>query len=182
MTDSSYVWRTEYEQRAARGHDGNGATLEWERLVEPVAAYSLHTTATDLARFLIEVLRGAVADGDHLGAPFYTEMLRPHVRVNDSAPWHADWPKPDVVERNDVWWALGWGLEDVGPDPAFWHWGEGSGFASLMVASPRERKGMVMMTNGERGTELYAPVARELVGGGHPALSWLSGFLHGPTA
>ncbi|MBK8507098.1 MAG: serine hydrolase [Candidatus Competibacteraceae bacterium] len=55
MHDSSFVWREAYSKRAVPGSAGL-----WSRpvrLLSPVAAASLYTTASDFARFLTTLLR-----------------------------------------------------------------------------------------------------------------------------
>ena len=58
MASSSYVWRSDFDARAATGHDADGQPVEKRKPTEANAASSLHTTARDYALFLSAVLTG----------------------------------------------------------------------------------------------------------------------------
>jgi CubicO group peptidase (beta-lactamase class C family) len=143
MRRSSFAWPSGRELAAA--HDADGLPLETRESWQPNAAYSLHSTPSDLARFVAEVIR---APGG---------MLEPQVRVNDR-----------------VSWALGWGLESSGEGRAFWHWGDNRGFKSFAIGLPDAGTGAVVMTNGDDGRRLCAWVVQRLLGTDHPALEWLA--------
>jgi CubicO group peptidase (beta-lactamase class C family) len=108
----------------------------------PGAAYSLKTTAGDLARFLIEV-----ADPEHLELDTAAEMVRPQVETGDS---------------NSE--GLGIGIYH-GPDHDWlWHTGANPGFVSLMVMCPATGDGVVVLTNAQSGFLVTNNVARRAMG------------------
>ena len=129
----------------AAGHDSAGVPLAPREPQPPNAAFSLHATAADLARFVAGVI---AAPG---------QMLEPQVRVNDR-----------------VSWALGWGLESSGEGRAFWHWGDNPGFKSFGLGLPDSGAGAVVMTNSDGGRPLCAWIVERLLGTDHPALEWLA--------
>lgn len=47
MMSSSYVWRPDYEPRAATGHDFNGQPTDKRKPKDANVAWTLHTTAAD---------------------------------------------------------------------------------------------------------------------------------------
>jgi CubicO group peptidase (beta-lactamase class C family) len=55
------------------------------------AAGGLSTTATDYARFLIEVLDPRPADAFRLTETSRDEMIRPQVKVDDGSSWALGW-------------------------------------------------------------------------------------------
>src|SRR5437868_4310668 len=57
MTSSSYVWRPDFADSTAIGHDKDGAPQPKKKR-DAMAAYSLQTNAVDYARFLIALMEG----------------------------------------------------------------------------------------------------------------------------
>jgi hypothetical protein len=150
MLDTSFVWRGDYEDRAATPHDEDGKPLEKWR---PDAAWgpgSLHTTAPDYARF--------VAAAPSLD----DEWLTPQIEVHEA--WRAGPPLSGST------WGLGWGLQD---DGSSWHWGWNVGFLSFAVGWPAQRRGIVAFTNGQDGLWICKSVVRWFSGDDHPAFHWL---------
>jgi CubicO group peptidase (beta-lactamase class C family) len=122
---------------------GRPATLpDW---IEPGgnAASSLHATAGDLARFLVELCAAR-----HLEAPLLEEMRTPQVALG-----------------GDDAWGLGVGIQQSGNGPSLWHWGSNPGVRAMMVVYPQQGLGVVVLANsGEAGDLVRAVVARALGG------------------
>src|SRR5262245_62291917 len=97
MTSSGYTWNDDYEARAARGHDTRGRLLDPRRRASAVdaaryaAAGGLHTTATEYARFLIEVIDPKPADEHRLSPAMRDEMIRPQMKVDATSSWALGW-------------------------------------------------------------------------------------------
>ncbi len=143
MQHSSFLWQG---NTAACGHDENGIAMpKTEPITRAHAAYSLHSTMTDLAIFLQEFLRSTSL-----------EMLQPQVQINKK-----------------VSWGLGWGLEQCDSGQFFWQWGNNPGFRPLMAGSRDTGFGVVLLTNGANGDKLWKPILEDLTGVAHPALTWL---------
>jgi CubicO group peptidase (beta-lactamase class C family) len=151
MAHSSFTWREGDEVEAATGHDHDGKPVAKWKPAQALACASLHTTPLDYARFLIEMM----APRDEIAA----QMLEPQVRVSD-----------------EIAWGLGWGLEQGDAASAFWHWGDNGVFKSFALASREAQYGVVIMTNSAYGLDLCEELARESLGGGHPAFAWLADF------
>jgi CubicO group peptidase (beta-lactamase class C family) len=83
MPLSGYIWNPDYETRGAQGHDSDGRIRGPGRRASAVdaaryaAAGGLHTTATEYARFMIEVLDPRPPDAYRLGRQMRDEMIRP---------------------------------------------------------------------------------------------------------
>jgi CubicO group peptidase (beta-lactamase class C family) len=146
MKRSSFVWRENFANQTAVGHDENGVIIP---KVEPItrahAAFSLHSTVLDLAVFLQEFLRSS-------------SSLESQVQINEN-----------------VSWGLGWGLETCTSGQYFWQWGNNPGFRPLMAGARDTGFGMVLLTNGANGDKLWKPILEDLTGEIHPALVWLEG-------
>jgi CubicO group peptidase (beta-lactamase class C family) len=128
------------EENAAAAHNGAGersGEARWHVYPEQAAA-GLWTTASDLARFMIEVqlsVRGesnVVLDRAHA-----REMITP-VGVGD--------------------YAVGFGLRREGAGWYFGHGGSNWGFRGDVVAHVSNGYGLTQMTNGDRGGQLMQEI------------------------
>ncbi len=145
MSASGYVWDDAWAARVARPHDAQGKPLEKGHPNATAAARyassgGLHVTATDYARFLIEVMAPKPADAFRLTADSLQAMTRPVIAV------------PDDPRRNS--WALGWQVFPTPDGDVIAHGGDGLGFHSFAVASVSHQSAYVVMTNGENGWKL----------------------------
>lgn len=161
MTSSGYMWNDRIAEHMAAGHDehGNPTGLNRRPGGQTVSRYGmaggLCTTATDYAKFLMEVINPKPADQFRLSAASLHEMLRPQIRRKDTSSW-----------------AQGWEINHT-PDGDFIRHGGGNPGYSCFVAGSVERKsGYVIMTNGESSG--YTGVIAPLISG-----DTLSAFLGG---
>jgi hypothetical protein len=103
-----------------------------------MAAAGRWTTASDLGRMVIAMIRSHAGEpGAFLDQTLAREMLTP------------------VADRS----ALG---VLVGPDGAFDHAGGTIGLSCLHLGNPRAGNGMVVMTNGNNGPELFDELHRRV--------------------
>ena len=100
------------------------------------AAYSLRSSANDLAAFLLEL-----ANPQHLDRGLAAELRRPQVSVSENCAH-----------------GLGMGLCHGSTSGYIWHGGDNTDFHSIMAISADVDAGVVVLTNGQRG----ALVAREV--------------------
>ena len=141
MRHSDYVWNASLAGSIVPGTKANGAARKTIGMTSPVAAFSLHTSAADYARFLIAVLNDAA-------------LLR---QVTDS---------PARVDTAlGLGWGLGWGIEQSQDDLYLWQWGNNPGYRAFAIASVRTGDGFVMLTNSENGLKLAEPLAERLLPG-----------------
>ncbi|MCI0389928.1 MAG: beta-lactamase family protein [Acidobacteria bacterium] len=158
MASSGYVWNDTFENHAARPHDPEGKPLDnRKRTAADVARYAaagdLHTTPTDYARFLIEVINPKASDAFRLNEKSRKEMVRPQVKVDDSKSW-----------------ALGWQIQHTRKGDLIQHGGNNKGFHAFASASVERKSGFIIMTNGENGWKLisnqvFAEVMTRFLGG-----------------
>jgi CubicO group peptidase (beta-lactamase class C family) len=139
MASSGYIWNDTFERHAARPHDREGKPFSKNKpTAEAAARYAaageLHTTPTDYAKFLIEVIAPKPSDAFRLNQKSLQEMLRPQVKVDDSRSW-----------------ALGWQIIHAEKDNFITHGGDNKGFHAFVAASVERKSGYVIMTNGENG-------------------------------
>jgi excisionase family DNA binding protein len=181
MHSSSYVWTDAYETLAARGHDDKGKPQQQGKMTKPNAAYSLYTTPSEFASFVIALLEPPSAPS-YLDRDQIARMLVPQVPVND-AGFDAERSTSEVTLCTDVSWGLGWGLQHTPGRDAFWHWGDNGSFQAFVMGFPRVKSGMVCMANGTNGRALWHSLYTALFGRMQPAISWLAKLYGGaPTA
>lgn len=145
MSSSGYVWNDRFERRMARPHDKAGqASANKKSSPEDIARYgsagALLSTAGDLAKFMVAVLAPSHADAHRPTASTLSTMLRPQVKIEGG--------------RYPASWALGWQIFRNGDRDYLFHGGDNDGFHCFVVGSVAGRSALVVMTNGEGGTQL----------------------------
>ncbi|MDX1392820.1 MAG: serine hydrolase domain-containing protein [Gemmatimonadota bacterium] len=145
MTRSSFKQpiSPENDRNAARAHDGQGRSrgAKWHVYPE-MAAAGLWTTATDLARFAIEVQKSSVGESNRvLSRTTVQEMLSP-VGVGD--------------------FAVGFVVGHEGEGWYFSHGGGNWGFRCTLVAHKVKGYGLAIMTNADRGGAVMGEIARRV--------------------
>lgn len=144
MSSSGYVWNEALARRTARPHDASGLPMEKKKpsatdAARYASAGGLHTTPSEYAKFLIEILDPRPTDNFRLEKRTLKEMLRPHV-------------KTDYAFQSS--WALGWQISHRPYGDLVQHGGDNAGFHSFAVASAERKSACVVMTNGENGAKL----------------------------
>jgi CubicO group peptidase (beta-lactamase class C family) len=165
MPRSSYVWRPEFDQNHADPHDAALVPGTKWKPAEANTASSLHTTATDYARFLQAVLSGAGLEGASARL-----WLAPRVRLWRRPRQNLAPSPPEADQR--VAWGLGWGLEPAGG--TFFHWGDNGRFKAFVIGSVAERSAVVAFANGENGMSIMPDLIESFMPGEHPAFAWLN--------
>jgi CubicO group peptidase (beta-lactamase class C family) len=161
MRSSGYVWTPAMAKKVAQRHgkDGNPMPQKPSTALD-VARYgsagSLMTTATEYAKFLIEVMQPRPADSYRLNEANRREMLKPHIEV------------PEVPPPIRASWALGWQIWHLGQGDMVLHGGDIDGWHSQSAFSPDRRTGFVILTNGENGSamiwnKLLEPLVGEFI-------------------
>ena len=157
MESSSFVWRPDYDARAAIGHDRGSPQEKWRPNVA-FAAGTLHTTATDYAKFLAAMIRPRKGVG--LDEAWLRRMLTPASRIDDSLSW-----------------GLGWGIEKHSLGQFFWQWGDDGEFKAFAAGTREPRgvsgkKAVVILTNSASGLRVCRPIIEHALGGSHSFLSY----------
>ena len=173
MQNSSFTWTGSERQPVAVGHDENGEPSKKALWPEMIAGASLHSTPVDFARFMLAVFRPSDHNPHHLSSHLTKEMLTPQVNVNDSATWHDDWPRQQIKLNASVEWGLGWAIQHSVTGDSFWHWGDNGNYQNFAIGSIDEGLGVVIMTNGKNGKQVYREILLEVMCGDCPALDWL---------
>jgi CubicO group peptidase (beta-lactamase class C family) len=138
----------DWANAAASGYRSNGSPVKGKWHVYPeMAAAGLWTTASDLARFAIEIQKSREGRSNLvLSREMTTQML---TRQMDNA-------------------GLGLFLEGTSQSPRFGHNGADEGFQALMLATLDSGRGAVVMANSDNGVRL----AQEIVLGIAAEYGW----------
>jgi CubicO group peptidase (beta-lactamase class C family) len=127
---------------AASGHLANGEKVEGGWNVYPtLAAAGMWTTASDLARFAIEIQKSAQGKSNKiLNAKLTNEMLTPQLEN----------------------WGLGLTIQGEGRSRRFSHGGSTTGYRAFMIAYVETGQGAVVMTNSDNGEMLFDEILRSI--------------------
>ena len=152
MNSSSFVWQSDFAENIAVGHTDMGVALNKFTPLTGNAAFSLHTTAADYARFLL-----ASNEGEGLTRSQKKEFTTVQVDAGDG-----------------IFWGLGWGLQPTLKGSSIWHWGDNPGYKSFAFLSADAKTGFVMLSNSANGMLVLSQVYETLVGGPQSAVKWLN--------
>ncbi|MEK8051454.1 serine hydrolase domain-containing protein [Ideonella sp. DXS22W] len=152
LSGTDFGWTPPIGARQATGHDRDGMPRPRSRYAHPNAAYSLYTTAHDYARLLLEMLKAGRGESTLLSRAAAQEMLRPQVAVDAREPIE----RPGAAQGQAVFWGLGWSINRTAQGDIAHHSGANStGFRSFAQFSPTRGSGLVILTNGLQGDELW---------------------------
>ena len=171
---ASLLWNDEYEETAALGYFRDGKLKKKWKPTIPEAAGSLNISPTDYAKFVILMLNQSKEKEFQLSKDSLDKMLKPSVPVSDAglSGKHAV-PYSEITESKKCFWSLGWGIEKIGSNCSFWHWGDNGGFKNLIFANPIEKSGVVIMSNSERFPLCWSELLYLAMKGDHPGFEWL---------
>jgi CubicO group peptidase (beta-lactamase class C family) len=102
MASSSYVWRPEFDQHTATGHDSDGTPQDLWKPKEAGATSTLNTTAHDYALFV-----AAIVNGVGLKPDTFREMETPQIAVDPECT-NCTERTPKELSKT-IFWGLGWG-------------------------------------------------------------------------
>ena len=144
MKDTRYYWDENMdESRFAfwHDHDGNLHKPATSKKREVNAGGSLLTTVEDYCKFGIDVMNGAGFSAD-----LFNDMISTQVKRK---------------KRYDQ--GLGWGVVRNLPEGeyALEHYGSDRGVKTQAVFLPKSKRGIVVLTNGDNGRNVYLNVIKE---------------------
>lgn len=143
MKHSALVWNDYFEKHVAWGHSNVGEAIRERRKPDsPNTAASLHTNATEYARFVT-----ALYSGEGLKPQTHKAMFTSQGQVvyNDTPV-------------DDIHWGLGVGLTNLSEGPMWWHWGDNGFFKAFVIADISRKDGFLSFTNSESGLAIMGAV------------------------
>ncbi len=131
MKRSSYIWEKNFERNFAWGHGYYGDVKKRSPFKKVNAAYSLYTTPTDYAKFIITVMKQCKKG-------YIKLMVEPIFRIG-----------------KDKYRSMGFVIEKKGNIRLISHTGHnGTGFTCYTLFCPEKKTGIVVMTNAESGKKV----------------------------
>ena len=126
--------------------------LTKSKYTHPNAAYTLYTTAEDYARLLVEVMKAGRGGSALISAASIREMLRHQVTLESGEPVE----RPGRAGGTAVFRGLGWAINATALGDVAHHSGSnGTGFRCFSQFAAARGTGIVILTNGTQGGELW---------------------------
>lgn len=195
MTESSWVWRGEFDGRMAVGYDEEGKPAEVYAAIGRRTAViaeewrkPIEEWRYDDAMRVVRLVNPAwpvlpvymvpnVAASLLTTARDYARFLAHLVARPESSPaplalrpaTREAMTTPQVRINSALAWGLGWGLQEDEFGRTLWHWGANNGFRNFAVADPSNGRAIVVLTNSGNGPRVYERVIVALTGHDHPA-------------
>ena len=153
LSHTSFVWTEGLDAHIAAGHNDQGSFLDKTKYVHANAAYSLYTSANDYAKFLTAIMAPDTTAQYSLSQRSLATMLSHQVAVPSREPIE----RPGKAKASAVFWGLGWGINTTGKGDIIHHSGSNrSGFRCYSQFNPSTGSGIVIMTNGTGGSDLWS--------------------------
>jgi CubicO group peptidase (beta-lactamase class C family)/formylglycine-generating enzyme required for sulfatase activity len=160
MNHSAFLRDSYDEEQTATGHNADGSSRTISRFNPANAAYSLYTTPHDYALFLIEMMNPDRSASHSISAEMIDAMLTVEVQV----PGGSQIIRNSDERNAEVWRSLGWTVNRLQSGDRFLHSGSNfTGFRCFSEFNPATGEAIVIMTNGNNGTNVWRNLM-ELVG------------------
>lgn len=152
LAHTCFAWREELDGMISGGHTTEGTFLQKTRYTHANAAYTMYTSADDYARFLIEIIKHDRSAPHSLRQSTVDTMLARQVVVTSREPVE----RPGGARGTAVYWGLGWSMNATAQGNIYHHSGANrSGFRCFSQFNPTTGSGIVIMTNGMGGGDLW---------------------------
>ncbi len=152
LESTSFVWTEKLNPQIATGHNSEGNCNERKKYLHGNAAYTLYTTSDEYAKLIIEIMKLGNQNDYSLSNSMIKEMLTHQIRVDTR----------EVIDRPgrnfglQGFRGLGWAIDSTITGDVVYHSGSNqTGFTCYSQFSPKDGSGIVIMTNGEKGNELW---------------------------
>jgi tetratricopeptide (TPR) repeat protein len=99
-------------------------------------------------------------------------METPQIAVDPSCTNCTDRPAPAKLST-DLFWGLGWGIEQTSTGKYLWHWGDNGTYKAFVTIDLHRRKAVVFFANSQNGLAIVPPIVHDAIGGDHPAFAWI---------
>jgi hypothetical protein len=163
MNQSTFLWVN--DNRKAEGHNLDCFPIE-NRTEPPNAAFTLHTSSLDYAKFVLAIFKGIGLKSETIN-----EMFQFHVKVQEGST-------SSIEKRSDqlsdsISWGLGWGLQHTKIDDSFWHWGDNRGVKCFIVGFRKSKRAIIIFTNSSNGLSAISAIIQKYLNISLPAFDWL---------
>ena len=145
MDDTRFTWSPSLrEDRYAVEHDRDGMPIDFTRHQQASAADNLLTTVRDYSRFMAYLLQGA-----DLSEALYRDMLRDQLAGSGSRGFGLGWQIYPGLAQGEY---------------ALQHTGSDTGTNTFAAFLPESGRGLVIFTNSDNGTAIWARIIEDYLG------------------
>lgn len=190
MTNSTFVWRSDAQQKISWGHTSTGVAIEnynalegrkmlataekWNKALpewkhEDVvrAATEANKDAQTVPNFLVPNTAGSLITSVDEYSRFLTRLMGRDSGLSDES--RREMLSPQLKVTGAISWGLGIALETNKERPQFWHWGDNGTFKAFTLGDAVAGSAIVIFTNGQQGQRLWQRILAEAMGSDHPA-------------
>ncbi|MBI2418545.1 MAG: serine hydrolase [Ignavibacteriales bacterium] len=159
LESTSFVVTPKVARHIATGYDAVGQPKKKGNYTHANAAYTLYTTPAEYAQFITAIMNNKNAQDCSVSAPLIQEMVKHQIRVDTR----------EVTDRPGrslglySFRGLGWGIDSTITGDVIYHSGSNqTGFRCYSQFRMNEGSGIVIMANGENGSELWTRLIRKI--------------------
>ena len=151
MHRTSYQWQPAFEQNFAYGHNARGKKYVKDIDNEPRGGSTLETTSEDYTKFLEAVMQSKIISKES-----WNEIFKPQISIRSVKQFGPlalkDSTLNDAIQLS---YGLGWGLLQTPYGKGVFKEGHGNGFQHYSILFPKEKKGIMIMTNSDNGESIF---------------------------
>ena len=174
MPHTSMVWEKAFEYNFSNAYFKDGRKYGSERRESSRAAGSMSTTASDYARFIIQLMQAKGLEKTSM-----QQMLAPQIAVTSKRGFG---PLKDSLTRENeaigLSWGLGIGLFQSPYGKGFFHTGHGDANQNYAVAFPEKGIAVVLLSNSENFETITPQILQACIGDSYSPLRWLGHLDH----
>jgi len=174
MQHTSMIWEKAFESNFSYAYFKDGKKYGSERRQSSRAAGSMTTTASDYARFYIQLMTNKGLSKVNL-----QQMLAPQIAVTSQRGFGS--LKDSLTHENDaikLAWGLGIGLFQSPYGKGFFHTGHGDANQNYAVAFPEKGIAVVLLSNSENFERASAQIVKACIGDTYSPFKWLGHLDH----
>lgn len=151
MTQASYLWKEEFENRVADGHSSDGTfSRDIVKLTAEYAEGGILINIVELSKFLEHTLAEYQS-----GSLLLESMVNPIVQVSDHG------------SKGSMWRGLGWAIELTPQGKSVWHGGSNGAFKAFLFLDLEQEIGLAYLANGANGLTIIPEIIDALFGEHH---------------
>jgi len=174
MSHTGMIWEKPFENNFSYAYFKDGKKYGSERRQSSRAAGSMSTTASDYARFYIQLMTNK-----GLSKASLQQMLAPQIAVTSKRGFGG--LKDSLTHENDaikLAWGLGIGLFQSPYGKGFFHTGHGDANQNYAVAFPEKGIAVVLLSNSENFERISAQIVKACIGDIYSPFKWLGHLDH----
>lgn len=174
MQRTSMIWEKPFESNFSYAYFKDGKKYGSERRQSSRAAGSMSTTASDYARFYIQLMTSKGLNKTNL-----QQMLSPQMTVTSQRGFGS--LRDSLTHENDtikLAWGLGIGLFQSPYGKGFFHTGHGDANQNYAVAFPEKGIAVVLLSNSENFERASAQIVKACIGDTYSPFKWLGHLDH----